>query len=239
MLALMAGHGPAWAADLKIAVASNFTPTLQVIARRFEASSGHRLILSPGSTGKHYAQITHGAPFDLFFAADSERPRLLDGNGRALAETRFTYAIGQLVLWSPEPGMVDGQGEVLETGEFRHLAIANPDLAPYGRAARETLENLGLWSGLGGRLVRGENVNQAFQFVRSGNAQLGFVALSQLQQPGAPIAGSRWRVPRTMYAPIEQQAVLLRESPAARAFLAFMRSEETLQLIAEYGYLRP
>jgi molybdate transport system substrate-binding protein len=238
-LAWMAGCDATSTADLNVAVASNFAPTLEVIAARFEDRTGLTVTLSPGSTGKHYAQIVHGAPFDLFLAADADRPQRLEAEGLAVSGSRFTYAIGQLVLWSPDPDVVDELGAVLATGEFRYLALANPDLAPYGSAAREVLAALGLWSALESRMVRGENVTQAFQFVRSGNAQLGFVALSQLRQGGSEFGGSRWRIPRALYRPIDQQAVLLRESSAGRAFLAFMRSEEALQLITEYGYLRP
>ena len=232
--------GPAVANEtVTVAVASNFTGAMQEIALRFEEQTGHSIALSPGSTGKHYAQIVHGAPFDLFFAADSARPRKLEEGGQAVRDTRFTYAIGTLVLWSPDPGRVDPSGEVLGGGDFRFLAIANPDLAPYGRAARETLQALGLWSFLESRLVRGENIGQAFQFVHSGNAELGLVATSQVSRPGRPLTGSGWTVPQDLYTPIEQQAVLLKDSRGGREFLAFIRGEEALRVIENYGYLAP
>jgi molybdate transport system substrate-binding protein len=192
-----------------------------------------------GSTGKHYAQIRNGAPFDAFFAADRRRPELLEEEGVALPGTRFTYALGKIVLWSPERGVVDPEARVLERGEFRHLAIANPKLAPYGKAAEEVLQARGVWARLRGRLVRGENVGQAFQFVKSGNAELGFVAYSQLKRANQPIEGSLWNVPRALYTPIEQQAVLLKDSVAARGFLSFVRSDEALTIIGDYGYQTP
>lgn len=233
------GAGQAIADEIHVAVASNFTKTIKTLAARFEASSGHRVTLSYGSTGKHYAQIKNGAPFDAFFAADVKRPQLLDEEGVALPGSRFTYAIGKIVLWSPKRGTVDAQGEVLIEGEIRHLAIASPKLAPYGRAARQVLQDRGLWEALQNRMVRGENIGQTFQFVKSGNAELGFVALSQIIQPGHGIEGSLWIVPQSLYSPIEQQAVLLRESDAARAFLAFVKNDESLEIIRRFGYATP
>jgi molybdate transport system substrate-binding protein len=232
--------GPLAAADtLSLAVASNFSSTARVLAERFEAESGHRLRLAYGATGKHYAQIRHGAPFDLFLAADAERPRRLEAEGNAVAGSRFTYAIGQLALWSPQAGLVDPDGQVLSAGDFRHLAIANPRLAPYGLAARQVLERLQLWQGLQSRLVLGENIGQAFRFVHSGAAELGFVALSQIMAGGRPIGGSHWRVPTAMYDPIEQQAVMLRDSPASRGFLDYLRSEPARAIIRAHGYQTP
>jgi molybdate transport system substrate-binding protein len=238
-LAALGAHGPARAGELNVAVASNFADTLRALAGPFEAATGHAVSISPGSTGKHYAQIVNGAPFDLYFAADTEHPRRLEASGHAVRGTRFTYARGALVLWSPYPGLVDDDGKVLRTGNFRFLAIANPELAPYGRAARETLQALGLWASLDRRLVRGENVGQAYQFVRTGNVRIGFVARSQLDRPGQSARGSSWEVPRQLYAPIEQQAVLLKDSEAGRRFLEFVQSAEALQLIQRYGYLKP
>ncbi|HEB95159.1 MAG TPA: molybdate ABC transporter substrate-binding protein [Sedimenticola thiotaurini] len=228
---------PAPGGQIDVAVASNFIAAARVLAERFQEVSGHQVRLIAGATGKHYAQIRHGAPFHLFLAADARRPALLEQAGLVQPDGRFTYAIGRLVLWSPDPGLVDGAGSVLERrGAFRHLAIANPKLAPYGRAARETLQALGLWRSLQGRLVRGENIGQAYQFVRSGTAQLGLVALSQLRADESAPEGSRWLVPERLHAPIEQQAVLLRDTPAARGFLAFMRSDEGRALIRRFGY---
>ena len=225
--------------EIRVAVASNFRLAMEQAAARFERETGHPVTLIFGSTGKHYAQILNGAPFDAFFAADAERPQRLEREGRALPGSRFTYAVGQVVLWSADESLVDEEGEVLATGEFRHLAMANPDLAPYGAAARAVLEALGLWAQLQPKLVRGENIGQAFQFVVSGNAELGFVARSQLAAPGSAFGGSSWTPPRSLYPPIEQQAVLLRDSGAGRAFMAFMQGDRIAGILREYGYDSP
>ena len=230
---------PADAAEIRIAVASNFRPAMQAIARQFETQTGHEVILIFGSTGKQFAQIQHGAPFDAFFAADSQRPTQLEQDGLAVAGTRFTYAVGKLVLWSPVAGYVDSVGDVLKTGDFKHLAIASPELAPYGQAAQQVLQARGLWEPLASRLVRGENIAQAFQFVTSGSAELGFVAYAQIKQPGKPLKGSYWDIPQSLYSPIEQQAVLLRDSEPARAFLQFTQSWEALKIIGAFGYTTP
>ena len=224
------------AAELQIAVASNFANTLHVLAERFELQTGHVVTLAAGSTGKHYAQIRNGAPFDAFFAADRARPEKLESDGLTVAGTRFTYALGRLVLYSRLEDFVDANGLVLSTGGFGHLAIANPRLAPYGLAAREVLTAKGQWDRLESRLVRGENVAQAFQFVASGNAELGFVALSQVIESGGPAAGSYWLVPSDLYSPIEQQAVMLVDSAPARAFWRWVRSDEARSLIVAGGY---
>ncbi len=230
---------PAWAGTLRVAVASNFSGAMKVLAERFERHSGHDVKLLFGSTGKHYAQIRNGAPFDLFFAADVERPRRLEEEGVALPGSRFTYAVGRVILWSPEEGMVDGEGRILERGSFRHLALANPRLAPYGRAAEQILRRRGVWDALKRKMVRGENVSQAFHFVRSGNAELGFVAYSQVKAPEQPLQGSWWEPSPSLYTPIEQQAVQIRESPVARAFLDFVKGAEARRIIREYGYEVP
>ena len=242
LVGLVVGGLTATAADaarIQVAVASNFAETMREIARRFEDRTGHQVVLAFASTGKHYAQISNGAPFEAFFAADEERPRRLEQEGLAVPGSRFTYAIGKLVLWSPQPGMVDAAGEVLEGGDFRHLALANPRLAPYGRAARQVLESRGLWESLQARIVRGENIAQAFQFVASGNAELGFVAGSQVERPGKPSTGSRWTIPEDLYPPIEQQAVLLEDEPVIREFLRFARGEEAQAIIRSHGYGLP
>ena len=231
--------GPSRADEVRVAVASNFAAALRTIADRFDARTGHETILAPGSTGKHYAQISQGAPFDVFFAADTHRPARLERDGMAVPGSRFTYALGTVVLWSPTPGYVDGRGEVLEAGQFHHLAMANPRLAPYGKAAQEILTARGLLDRLRPRLVWGENIGQTFRFVGSGSAELGFVAYSQIARPGTRPAGSLWRVPRALYTPIAQQAVLLRDGTAARAFLAFAQSPEALKIVADYGYEIP
>ncbi len=227
------------AGEIRVAVASNFANTLKVIAARFEQKTGHHLIISVGSTGKHYAQIKNGAPFDVFFAADTYRPELLEKQGIALAGSRFTYAQGQLVLWSPDKQLVDSEARVLESSNFRYLAVANPKLAPYGRAAQQVLQKKGLWDSLRSRMVRGENIGQTFQFVKSGNAQLGFVAASQVKSEPASLAGSLWVVPEGSYTAINQQVVLVKDNPLNNAFIAFVRSDEVLKIIHESGYKIP
>ncbi len=222
--------------EIRVAVASNFLEAARVIAQGFESQTGHTVVLASGSTGKHTAQIANGAPFDVFLAADARRPTLLEEEGVALPGSRFTYAVGRLVLWSPQEGVVDAEGRVLAEGDFAHLAIANPRLAPYGVAAQEVLEALGLWEGLRGRIVRGENIAQTYQFVHSGNAALGFVAYSQVLRADQALRGSMWRVPASHHAPIEQQAVLLKGSEVARIFLDYLRTETAREIIQRYGY---
>jgi molybdate transport system substrate-binding protein len=237
---LFGAASPPLAADgIRVAVASNFRQAMAAVAQRFDEDSGYVVVLIPGSTGKHYAQIRNGAPYDAFFASDADKPRRLEEERRIVPGSRFTYAIGQLVLWSADPALVDPAGEVLKSDAFRHLAIANPGLAPYGAAARSVLQALGLWDALTPKLVRGEDIGQAFQFVVSGNAELGFVARSQLEAPGREFAGSSWQPPQALYPPIEQQAVLLKDSPAGRAFMTFMRGEEARAIVRAYGYDSP
>jgi len=238
-LLLAMGSFAAGAGQIQVAVASNFIATAQQIAARFEAASGHRVLLSSGSTGKHYAQITHGAPFDVFLAADAQRPTLLEQKGLALPGTRFTYALGRLVLWSPAGQGLEASLQTLQQARFRHLAQANPRLAPYGKAAQQVLQKHGLWQALQGRLVRGENVGQAYQFVVSGNAELGFVAYSQVLSRQDGPAGSLWMVPPEDYQPIAQQAVLLRGTAAARAFFDYLRGEQARSIITAAGYDLP
>ncbi|MFQ5635764.1 MAG: molybdate ABC transporter substrate-binding protein, partial [Gammaproteobacteria bacterium] len=195
--------------DIRVAVASNFRYAMDDLAPRFEAATGHNVIVIFGSTGKHFAQIENGAPFDVFLAADELRPRMLEEDGLAVPGSRFIYAIGKLVLWSREAGAIDGSRKLLDD-DFRFLAIANPTFAPYGRAARQALQDLGVWSSVHPRIVRGENVAQAYQFVVSGNADLGLIALSQIRIPGARgTSGSHWEIPPAHYDPIRQQAALL------------------------------
>lgn len=236
VLLLMHAVPPAQADGLRVAVASNFRLAMSAAALSFEQLSGHQVTLISGSTGKHYAQIVNGAPFDALFAADAERPRRMEAEQRIVPNSRFTYAIGKLVLWSATESLVDSGGLILHYGSFDHLAIANPDLAPYGAAARQTLQALGLWEELSPRLVRGENIGQTFQFVSSGNAEIGFVARAQLSIPGSDFSGSAWEPPQALYDPIEQQAVLLRDTPVGRDFMVFMRGEEARALIRAYGY---
>lgn len=231
--------GQSIADEIHVAVASNFAEVMTEISKQFEASTGHRVVLSFGSTGKHYAQIRNGAPFDAFFAADVHRPELLEEEGVAVPGSRFTYAIGKLVLWSPKKNYVDSTGMILIRSKFRYLAIANPKLAPYGKAAREVLQALGLWDLLKERIVQGENISQAFQYVKSGNTELGFIAFSQIMQLTKNEKGSIWDVPQELYTPIEQQAVLLKDGETARSFLSFVRSKESRKIILDYGYDTP
>jgi len=224
---------------LRVAVASNFLPVARQLAAGFEQATGHRVKLVPGATGRLHAQIVRGAPFDVFLAADSERPQRLEREGHIVPGSRRVYAVGRLVLWSPDPQRIDDGPATLRQGAFHRLAVANPRLAPYGRAAREVLQRLGLWQRLAPRLVRGENIAQAFHFVRSGNAELGFIAAAQWQ--GLPPAerGSAWQVPTALHSPIEQQMVLLTPRPAARAFHAWVLRPESRDLIRRSGYEVP
>ncbi|NVK43222.1 MAG: molybdate ABC transporter substrate-binding protein [Oceanospirillaceae bacterium] len=227
---------PVRADEVRVAVATNFVGVMEALASRFEQQSGHQVTLSAGATGKLYAQIRQGAPFDLFFAADEERPARLEREGMTLPGSRFTYAQGELVLWSPQPALVFDDAEVLSSAAFEHLAIANPKTAPYGLAAEQTLQRLGLWERLQGRLVRGENIGQTYQFVHSGNAALGFVAKSQVYSSAEYAAGSHWAVPADFHEPIVQQVVQLQNSEAARALLDYVRSPEAQTLIEAFGY---
>ena len=228
--------GNIFAAEIHVAVSANFTFVIRKITKNFEAETGHKVRLISGSTGKHFAQIKNGAPFDAFFAADVKRPKLLDDEGIAQKGSRFTYAFGKLILWSPSKSYIDVDGKVLKQGNFRHLALANPKLAPYGKAAQEVLQALELWDELSRSAVRGENIGQTFQFVKTGNAELGFVAFSQIKRPGQPLVGSFWEVPEVLYAPIEQQAVLLKNNEIARAFLSFIKSKKSRKIIRRFGY---
>ncbi|QGZ31791.1 molybdate ABC transporter substrate-binding protein [Stutzerimonas stutzeri] len=227
------------AAEVQLAVASNFTAPMRAIAERFERDTGHQLLLAFGSTGKLYAQIHNGAPFDVLLAADDKVPAQLEATGLGVAGTRFTYAIGTLVLWSAREGYVDDQGAVLAQRSFRHLAIANPKTAPYGAAAMATLAKLEQVDSIRGKLVQGENIAQTHQFVASGNAELGFVALSQVLDDGRIRQGSAWIVPAHYHPPIRQDALLLahgRDNPAARALLDYLRSAAATDVINAYGY---
>lgn len=227
------------AETVQVAVAANFSAPMQAIAAVFEKTSGHRIELVSGATGRFYAQIRNGAPFDVFLSADSDAPAKLEQEGLAVPGSRFTYARGKLVLWSSDARLVDGQGQVLRTGEFRKIAIAQPRVAPYGAAAMEAIEKLGLTPRLTPRLVYGESLGQTFNFVATGNAELGFVALSQVLEGGKLKGGSVWLVPPTLYAPIVQDAVVLQRAQsnaAATALVALLRSERMRDLIRSYGY---
>ncbi|MFA5243645.1 MAG: molybdate ABC transporter substrate-binding protein [Sulfuricella sp.] len=231
------------AADtVQVAVASNFSQPMARIAAAFQRDTGHQLLLSSGSSGKFYAQIASGAPFEVFLSADDEIPLRLEKEGHAVAGSRTTYAIGKLVLWSPRPGYVDDKGEVLRGGGFTRLAVANPKTAPYGAAARELMERQGLRQTLQPRLVQGESIAQAYQFVASGNAELGFVALSQVRNESGEIRGSLWLVPQALYTPIRQDAVLLakgRGKAAAGQFMAYLGSPKAAAIIQSFGYELP
>ncbi|NMF98661.1 molybdate ABC transporter substrate-binding protein [Aromatoleum toluolicum] len=231
--------GTARAAEVSVAVAANFTAPMQKIAAEFERDTGHKAQLAFGATGKFYAQIRNGAPFEVFLSADDTTPAKLEEEGTVVAGSRFTYAIGKLALWSAQPGVVDDKGEVLRRGAFAHLAVANPKTAPYGVAALEVLRKLGVADALAAKLVTGENIAQTHQFVASGNAELGFVALSQVWSDGRLTGGSAWRVPAELHAPLRQDAVILakgRDKPAARALADYLRGAKAAAIIKSYGY---
>jgi molybdate transport system substrate-binding protein len=212
---------------------------MQKLAPLFEKDTGHKMVLAFGSTGGFYAQIKNGGPFYVLLSADDETPLKLEKEGFAVKGTRFTYATGQLILWSKQPGFIDEKADVLRTGQFQRLAMANPKLAPYGLAALETLQKLGLLQQLQPKLVQGDNIAQTYQFVSTENAQLGFVALSQVYAEGKLLQGSGWRVPSHLHAPIQQDAVLLnagQNNPAAKELLAFLKTDKAKALIQAYGY---
>ena len=238
-MALMCFALGAPAAEISVAVAANFAAPLARIAEGFTAATGHTLKVSSGPTGKFYSQILTGAPFEVLIAADDEIPKKLIAEGHAVAGSQFTYAIGQLVLWSTQPGLVDDQGAVLASGKFTRVAIANPKIAPYGQAALEVLKARGLSGVVTPKLVTGESIAQAYQFVFSGNAELGFVALSQVAVPGKAVIGSYWRVPANLYGEIRQDAVLLKtgqNKAGAISLLAYLKSAAARTVIQSFGY---
>jgi molybdate transport system substrate-binding protein len=230
---------PAHAAEVSVAVAANFTAPMNAIAAEFAHDTGHQARLAFGSTGKFYAQIKNGAPFQVFLAADDETPARLENEKLTVPGSRMTYAIGALALWSTQPGLVDAKGEVLKQGGFHKLALANPKLAPYGKAAVEVLGGLGLLDALTPKFVLGENIAQTWQFVRSGNAELGFVALSQVMKDGRIAEGSAWIVPARLHMPIRQDAVILssgKGNAAAEALLKYLKGDKARAIIQSYGY---
>ena len=233
----------ATAEEVRVAVAANFLTTLNEIITNFQTDTGHTVVVSSGSSGKLYAQIQNGAPFELFFSADVKRPQLLEEEGLAVKGSRFVYSVGRLTLWSPDSNVVNGDGQaVLSKASFEHLAIANPKTAPYGMAAEQTLKKLGLWESLKDRMVQGENIGQTFQFVFSKNAQLGFVALSQVLDPKINGSGSRWDVPASFHDPLEQEVVLLmtgQNHSGAKAFLEYVKGEKSRAIIERFGYGLP
>ncbi len=231
--------GSAHAGEVTVAVAANFAAPLQAIAAILEKTTGHKANIVAGATGRFYAQIKNGAPFDVFLSADNETPEKLEKEGFAVPGSRFTYAKGKLVLWSAEPALVDTQGQILKTGDFRKIALAQPKVAPYGAAAMEAITQLGLAGRLGPRLVLGESIGQTFGFVSTGNAELGFVAMSQVLEGGKLKSGSMWAVPTTLYQPIVQDAIVLtrgKDKPAAVALVTLLKSDRVKDLIRSYGY---
>ena len=227
------------AAEVLVAVAANFTAPMQKIATLFEKDTGHKARLSFGATGAFYAQIKNGGPFQVLLSADDETPNKLEQEGLGVPGTRFTYATGRLVLWSRQAGLVDDKGQVLRSDKFQRLAVANPKLAPYGAAAIETINKLGLMPALQPKFVQGDNIAQTFQFVNTENAQLGFVALSQVYAEGKLTQGSAWVVPSSFHTPIQQDAVMLlagKNNPAAVALMAYLKSEKTKAMIQSFGY---
>jgi molybdate transport system substrate-binding protein len=239
-LSLTALAFSAQADEIQVAVAANFSAAAQKIAAQFEHDTGHVVKLSFGATGKFYAQIEAGAPFDVLLAADHATPGKLVTEGKAVPATLHTYAIGKLVLWSADPALVDGKGEVLKSGKWKHLSVADAKLAPYGEAARETLAALKLTDTVQPRIVTAENIGQAYQFVQTGNAELGFVALGQVQPPdGSRPAGSLWVVPDSLYTPIRQDAVVIAATKVGKAatdFVDYLASDKARVVIKAYGY---
>ena len=232
----------AWAQEVSVAVASNFAKPLADIGTKFKAATGHEIKVSVGATGKLYTQIEQGAPFEVFLSADSKTPQKLVEGKFAEVDSQFTYSLGTLVLWSSKEGYVDDKGEVLKQADFQHLAIANPKTAPYGEAGFSVLDKLGLKTVLTPKLVQGENITQTYDFVSTGNAELGFVALSQVSKDGKLKSGSAWIVPSAMYQPLAQDAVLLskgKDNDAAKALLEYLKGAEAQAVMTSYGYALP
>lgn len=230
------------AEEAMVAVAANFSAPMQQIAALFQKETGHQIKLSFGASGGIYAQIKNGAPFDLFLSADQLTPQKLEAEGLGVPNSRFTYATGQLVLWSKQEGLVDAKGHVLQNKSIQRIALANPKLAPYGAAAMETMTNLGLLKELQSKLVQGDNIAQTYQFVSTQNAQIGFVALSQVFANGNLTSGSAWIVPGNLHQPIQQDVILLRkgqDNKAATALLLYLKGEQAKKIMKSFGYLSP
>jgi molybdate transport system substrate-binding protein len=239
LLCLATTLSVARADEVSVAVAANFSAPMARIAAAFLQDTGHKAVLSFGSTGKFYAQIKNGAPFQILLAADQETPARLEQEGQALAGSRFTYATGRLVLWSRQSGLVDDQGEVLRKGAFEKIAIADPKLAPYGAAAVAVMDKLGVRQALLAKTLQGENIGTAYQWVSTGNAALGFVALSQVMLEGQMVQGSAWIIPASLHAPLRQDAVALpasRDKPAAAALLAYLKGDKAKAIMGTFGY---
>jgi molybdate transport system substrate-binding protein len=229
----------AHADEVQVAVAANFTAPIQAIATDFEKDTGHKLVASYGATGQFYTQIKNGAPFEVFLAADDITPAKLESEGDTLKGSRFTYAVGTLALWSAKDGYVDSKGAVLKANAYQHLSIANPKAAPYGLAATQVLAKLNLTEATQAKIVEGQNITQAYQFVSTGNAELGFVALSQIYKDGKLTSGSAWIVPANLHDPIKQDAVILakgKDSPAAKALVEYLKGPKAAAIIKSYGY---
>ncbi|MBD8494909.1 molybdate ABC transporter substrate-binding protein [Pseudomonas syringae] len=230
---------PAYADEVQVAVAANFTAPIQALAKDFEQDTGHTLVASFGATGQLYTQIKNGAPFEVFLAADDTTPARLEQEGDTVKGSRFTYAVGTLALWSAKEGYVDAKGDILKSDTWQHLSIANPRTAPYGLAATQVLEKMGLTAATRSRLVEGQSITQAWQFVSTGNAELGFVALSQIYKDGRISSGSAWQVPAEWHDPIRQDAVLLnkgKDNPAAAALIDYLKEPWAVGVIKSYGY---
>jgi molybdate transport system substrate-binding protein len=231
--------GTVQADEVQVAVAANFTAPIQAIAADFEKDTGHKLVAAYGATGQFYTQIKNGAPFEVFLSADDTTPEKLEKEGETVKGSRFTYAIGTLALWSAKEGYVDAKGEVLKKNEYQHLSIANPKAAPYGLAATQVLEKLKLTDATIAKIVEGQNITQAYQFVSTGNAELGFVALSQIYKDGKVSSGSAWIVPASMHDPIKQDAVILnkgKDNAAAKALVEYLKGPKAAAVIKSYGY---
>ncbi|VVM67407.1 molybdate ABC transporter substrate-binding protein [Pseudomonas fluorescens] len=231
--------GAVQADEVQVAVAANFTAPIQAIAADFEKDTGHKLVAAYGATGQFYTQIKNGAPFEVFLSADDTTPEKLEKEGDTVKGSRFTYAIGTLALWSAKEGYVDAKGEVLKKNEYQHLSIANPTAAPYGLAATQALEKLKLTEATKAKIVEGQNITQAYQFVSTGNAELGFVALSQIYKDGKVSSGSAWIVPADMHDPIKQDAVILnkgKDNAAAKALVEYLKGPKAAAVIKSYGY---
>ncbi len=231
--------GAAQADEVQVAVAANFTAPIQAIAADFEKDTGHKLVAAYGATGQFYTQIKNGAPFEVFLSADDTTPEKLEKEGDTVKGSRFTYAVGTLALWSAKDGYVDTNGEVLKKNQYQHLSIANPKAAPYGLAATQVLEKLKLTEATKAKIVEGQNITQAYQFVSTGNAELGFVALSQIYKEGKVTSGSAWIVPASLHDPIKQDAVILskgKDNAAAKALVEYLKGPKAAAVIKSYGY---
>ncbi|KPC23674.1 Molybdenum ABC transporter [Pseudomonas syringae pv. cilantro] len=229
----------AFADEVQVAVAANFTAPIQAIAKDFEKDTGHTLVAAFGATGQIYTQIKNGAPFEVFLSADDTTPAKLEQEGHTVKGSRFTYAVGTLALWSAKEGYVDSKGEVLKANQYQHLSIANPKTAPYGLAATQVLNKLGLTEATQAKLVEGQSITQAYQFVSTGNAELGFVALSQVYKDGKLTSGSAWIVPDSLHDPIKQDAVILtkgKDNAAAKALVEYLKGPKAAAIIKSFGY---